>query len=117
AARALADTTSILLRVLYPIVPHITWQLWRDLGFAERDGDLLDAAWPQVDEAALLADAIEFVLQVNGTLRGARKAPSSAAEAEIEQAPLAHAAVARCLEGRPAKRVVVVPGNLVNVVG
>ncbi len=117
AARALADTTSILLRVLYPIVPHITWQLWRDLGFAERDGDLLDAAWPQVDEAALLADEIEFVLQVNGKLRGSLKVPSSADKAEIEQAALAHEAVARFLEGRPAKRVIVVPGKLVNVVG
>src|SRR5690606_31117757 len=51
--RALADCVSVLLRVLYPVVPHITWQLWRDLGYADAHGDLLDAAWPQVDEAAL----------------------------------------------------------------
>ncbi|HZH55716.1 MAG TPA: leucine--tRNA ligase [Burkholderiaceae bacterium] len=117
AARALADATSILLRVLYPVVPHITWQLWRDLGYAERVGDLLDAPWPVVDEAALIADEIELVLQVNGKLRGALIVPNGADKAEIEQAALAHEAVGRFLEGRPAKRVIVVPGKLVNVVG
>ncbi|MDR4126361.1 leucine--tRNA ligase [Yanghanlia caeni] len=117
AARALADATSILLRVLYPVVPHITWQLWRDLGYAERLGDLLDAPWPVVDEAALIADEIELVLQVNGKLRGALTVPNGADKAEIEQAALAHEAVGRFLEGRPAKRVIVVPGKLVNVVG
>ena len=117
AARALADATSILLRVLYPVVPHITWQLWRDLGYAERVGDLLDAPWPVVDEAALIADEIELVLQVNGKLRGALTVPNGADKAEIEQAALAHEAVGRFLEGRPAKRVIVVPGKLVNVVG
>src|SRR5690606_35876999 len=61
---ALAESTSILLRVLYPVVPHITWQLWRDLSLAQALGDLLDAPWPQVDESALKADTIELVLQV-----------------------------------------------------
>ena len=117
AARALADATGILLRVLYPVVPHITWQLWRDLGYAEHRGDLLDAAWPVVDEAALIADEIELVLQVNGKLRGALTVPSASEKADIEQAALAHEAVGRFLEGRPAKRVIVVPGKLVNVVG
>ena len=117
AARALADTTGILLRVLYPVVPHITWQLWRDLGYAEHRGDLLDAAWPVVDEAALVADEIELVLQVNGKLRGALTVPNGSEKSDIEQAALAHEAVERFLEGRPAKRVIVVPGKLVNVVG
>ncbi len=117
AARARADATSILLRVLYPVVPHITWQLWRDLGYAQHQGDLLDAPWPEVDEAALIADEIELVLQVNGKLRGAITVPNGAEKAEIEQSALAHEAVGRFLEGRPAKRVIVVPGKLVNVVG
>lgn len=117
AARALADATGILLRVLYPVVPHITWNLWRDLGYAQHQGDLLDAAWPVVDEAALIADEIELVLQVNGKLRGALTVPNGSEKADIEQAALAHEAVARFLEGRPAKRVIVVPGKLVNVVG
>ena len=117
AARALADAASILLRVLYPVVPHLTWQLWRDLGYAERQGDLLDAPWPVVDEAALIADEVELVLQVNGKLRGAITVPNGASKPDIEQSALAHEAVARFLEGRPAKRVIVVPGKLVNVVG
>ncbi|NYT23015.1 leucine--tRNA ligase [Alcaligenaceae bacterium] len=117
AARALADAASVLLRVLYPVVPHITWQLWRDLGYADVHGDLLDAPWPAVDEAALLADEIELVLQVNGKLRGSIIVPSAAAKADIEETAAAHEAVARFLEGRPPKRVIVVPGKLVNVVG
>jgi len=117
AAKALADTVSILLRALYPVVPHMTWQLWRDLGYAETYGDLLDAPWPQVDEAALVADEIELVLQVNGKLRGSVVVPNGSAKEDIEQTALAHEAVARFLEGRPAKRVIVVPGKLVNVVG
>jgi leucyl-tRNA synthetase len=117
AARALADSVSILLRVLYPVVPHITWHLWRDLGYAGKFGDLLDAPWPVVDEAALVLDEIELVLQVNGKLRGSVTVPNGADKAQIEQAALAHEAVGRFLEGRPPKRVIVVPGKLVNVVG
>jgi len=117
AARALADATSVLLRVLYPVVPHITWQIWRDLGYAQTQGDLLDASWPQVDEAALIADEVELVLQVNGKLRGAIIVANGAGKSDIEQTALAHEAVARFLEGRPAKRVIVVPGKLVNIVG
>src|SRR5690606_34549743 len=117
AARAMADVASILLRVLYPVVPHITWQLWRELGYADLNGDLLDAPWPVVDEAALIADEIELVLQVNGKLRGSLVVPNGADKAQIEAAALQHEAVGRFLEGRPAKRVIVVPGKLVNVVG
>src|SRR5690606_15038793 len=62
ARQGMADALGILLRVLYPVVPHITWQLWRDLGFADRLGDILDAPWPEVDPAALIADEVELVL-------------------------------------------------------
>ncbi|HEU0196972.1 MAG TPA: leucine--tRNA ligase [Nevskiaceae bacterium] len=118
AARgALTEALSIALRVLYPVVPHITWQLWRDLGYAARLGDLLDAPWPEVDEQALVADEIELVLQVNGKLRGSIKVAHSADKAAIERHALAHEATTRFLEGRPPRRVIVVPGKLVNVVG
>ncbi|KAA0910594.1 leucine--tRNA ligase [Pusillimonas sp. ANT_WB101] len=116
-ARSLAETSSILLRVLYPVVPHITWQIWRDLGFEASQGELLDTPWPQVDEEALVADEIELVLQVNGKLRGELKVPTQSTKEAIEQAAVAHEAVVRFLEGRPPKRVIVVPGKLVNVVG
>src|SRR5690606_30463482 len=70
ARQGMADALGVLLRVLYPVVPHVTWQLWRELGYHDRHGDILDASWPQVDESALVADEIELMLQVNGQLRG-----------------------------------------------
>jgi len=114
---AVVESLGILLRVLYPVVPHITWQLWNDLGFNIIYGDLLDAPWPQIDEAALVTDEIDMVLQVNGKLRGAITVSREATKEQIEAAALAHEAVIRHLDGKPAKRVIVVPGKLVNVVG
>ncbi|MBU4612555.1 leucine--tRNA ligase [Achromobacter sp. GG226] len=112
-----AEGLSVLLRLLYPVVPHITWQLWRELGFATQHGDVLDAPWPTVDETALVLDEVELMLQVNGKLRGALSVAASADKAAIEAQALTHEAVAKFLEGRPPKRVIVVPGKLVNVVG
>ena len=118
ADAAVTELTGILLRVLYPVVPHVTWHLWAELGYAGTQlGDLLDAPWPHVDEAALITDEIELVLQVNGKLRGNLSVAREATRELIEQLALAHVAVARNLEGRPPKRVIVVPGKLVNVVG
>ncbi len=117
ADAALAETLGVLLRVLYPVVPHVTWQLWRDLGYAQPLGDLLDAPWPQVDEAALVADEIELMLQVNGKLRGSLRVANGAAREAIEAMAASHEAVEKFLEGRAPKRVIVVPGKLVNVVG
>ena len=117
ARQGMADALGILLRVLYPVVPHITWQLWRDLGYTERMGDILDAPWPEVDQAALIADEVELVLQINGKLRGSIMVANGTPKSEIEQQAAQHEAVGRFLEGRPVKRVIVVPGKLVNVVG
>ncbi len=114
---ALSEGVSILLRVLYPVVPHITWRLWRELGFEARWGDLLDAPWPEVDEAALRADRIELVLQVNGKVRAQITVPQDADKASIEAEARSHEAAVRFLEGREPKRVIIVPGRLVNVVG
>ncbi len=110
------ECLSILLRVLYPVVPHVTHGMWTALGYAARHGDLLDAPWPQVDEAALQQDEVELVLQINGKVRGSVTVPAAAERAAIEAAALASEAFARHAEGRPAKKVVVVPGRLVNVV-
>ncbi|MDC8787006.1 leucine--tRNA ligase [Roseateles koreensis] len=113
---ALREGFSVLLRLLYPACPHITHQLWQDLGFAAQLGDLLDAPWPTVDEAALVQDEIELMLQVNGKLRGAIKVPASADKAAIEAAALANEDCIKFCEGRAPKKVIVVPGRLVNVV-
>jgi len=109
----LREGMGLLLRVLYPACPHITHALWRELGFG---GELLDAPWPEVDPAALVQDEIELVLQVNGKLRGALRVPREADKAAIEAVALAHEETARFTEGRPVKKVVIVPGRLVNVV-
>ncbi len=76
----------------------------------------MTAAWPEVDEAALETDEIELVLQVNGKLRGHMRAPKSADRAAIERLALENDAVRRHTNGQPPKKVVVVPGRLVNVV-
>ncbi len=104
---------SILLRLLYPIAPHVCHQLWRELGYGE---DILDAPWPAVDEAALEQDEIELVLQVNGKLRGNMRVPCAATRESIEKMALTHPSVQKYVSGQPIKKVVVVPGRLVNVV-
>ena len=86
---------SLLLRVLYPVVPHTTWVLWRDLGLAGSMGDLIDAPWPAVDEGALVQEEIELVLQVNGKLRGKLLVAATADNAAIEAAARASPEVAK----------------------
>lgn len=115
-AAALRECTGILLRALYPACPHITHGLWQALGFDAAHGELLDAPWPEVDEAALVQDEIELMLQVNGKLRGSIRVPAKASKDEIEAAALANPEVPRFTEGRPVRKVIVVPGRLVNVV-
>jgi len=116
SAAVLREGYSVLLRSLYPACPHITHQVWQDLGYAAQMGDLLDAPWPLVDEAALVQDEIELVLQVNGKTRGAIKVPAGADKAAIEATAAASPEVAKFAEGKPPKKIVVVPGRLVNVV-
>ncbi|ASY42992.1 leucine--tRNA ligase [Taylorella equigenitalis] len=114
---ALSEAISILLRLLYPAVPHITYVLWQDLGFAKSYGEILDASWPQVDQKALVADEIEMVLQINGKLRGQITVPNGSSKEQIEQLALQHPQIERHLEGRTPKKIIVVPNKLVNVVG
>jgi leucyl-tRNA synthetase len=115
-AAALKEAMSLLLRVLYPAAPHITHVLWGSLGYAAAHGDLIDTPWPTVDEAALVQSEIELVLQVAGKLRGSIKVAADASRQDIEAAALASPEFLRFAEGKPAKKVVVVPGRLVNVV-
>ena len=116
APGAVRESFGILLRMLYPACPHTTWQLWRDLGFATAHGDLLDAKWPEVDEAALVQTEIELMLQVNGKLRGSIKVAANAGKHTIEAAALHSPDFIRFSEGKRPKKVIVVPGRLVNVV-
>ena len=113
---AVREGFSVLLRVIYPACPHIAHALWTELGFAAELGELLDAPWPQVDESALVQDQVELMLQVNGKLRGAIKVAASADKAAIEAAALASPDFEKFAEGKAPKKVVIVPGRLVNVV-
>ena len=113
---ALVEGFGILLRVLYPATPHIAHGLWSSLGYASHLGDLLDAPWPQVDVGALVQDEVELMLQVNGKLRGSVLVPAQADKAEIERLAVASEAFAAHSGGAAPKRVIVVPGRLVNVV-
>jgi len=114
AARALLEEGfSILLRLLSPITPHIAHHLWRELGFGE---DIMKASWPDPDPAALEQDEVELVVQVNGKLRGSIRVPKTADRVAIEGLALANPNVQRFVSGQQVKKVVVVPGRLVNLV-
>jgi len=113
---ALAECYSILLRVMYPACPHLAFQLWNELGYGANQGDLLDVVWPTVDETALQRDEIELMLQINGKLRGSLTMPANADKASIEQAAAAHEQVTKQAAGAVPKKIIVVPGRLVNVV-
>ncbi len=116
ADAALREGFGILLRVLYPVTPHIAHELWHGLGYPQRQGDLLDAPWPRVDEHALKQDEIELVLQINGKHRGSVLVPADASRQEIEKLAVASEAFAAHAAGAVPKKVIVVPGRLVNVV-
>jgi leucyl-tRNA synthetase len=111
--QVICEGMSVLLRLLSPITPHICHALWRELGYGE---DILLARWPEPDESALIQDEIELVLQVNGKLRGNIRVPAGADRTAVEQAALASEAAQKFMAGQPARKVVVVPGRLVNIV-
>jgi len=99
--------------LLAPVVPHITTALWEELRPGTR---LLDQSWPVADPTALVQDTIELVVQVNGKLRGSVHVAAAAARDEIERAALASEGAVKFMEGKAPRKVVVVPGRLVNIV-
>jgi leucyl-tRNA synthetase len=103
----------VLLKLLAPVTPHITQGLWKGLGYGEA---ILDAPWPEPDPQALIQETVELVVQVNGKLRARITAAVGAAQLEIEAAALAEPNVQRFIGDAEVKRVIVVPGRLVNVV-
>ena len=112
----LIEGMGILLRVLYPVVPHITCYLWNALGYTAQHGPLLDAAWPEVDDSALVRTELTLMIQVNGKLRGSIEVPADADKSTIEKSALANETVQKFMDGQTAKKVIVVPGKLVNIV-
>ncbi|MBU6960649.1 leucine--tRNA ligase [Pseudomonas sp. CVAP len=103
--------TVILL--LAPITPHICHELWHRLGHAD---PVIDAGWPVLDDSALVQDSLQLVIQVNGKLRGQIEMPASASREEVEAAARANENVLRFVDGLTIRKVIVVPGKLVNIV-
>jgi leucyl-tRNA synthetase len=111
ALMQLALESAVLL--LAPITPHIADALWQALGHQE---SVIDARWPEADANALVREQIALVVQVNGKLRGKVEVATNAAEADIQTAALADENVQRFVEGKNVRKIVVVPGRLVNIV-
>jgi len=113
AAAIAAEGLSILLRLLSPITPHICDHLWRELGFGD---DILAAEWPEPEDAALVLEEIELVLQVNGRVRGNIRVPTAASRDEVETLALSSETARKYVASAEVRKVVVVPGRLVNIV-
>lgn len=104
------ETVTLLLA---PITPHISHELWHRLGHAD---PVIDAGWPVLDDSALVQDSLQLVIQVNGKLRGQIEMPASASREEVEAAARANENVLRFVDGLTIRKVIVVPGKLVNIV-
>lgn len=108
------ETVSALIRMLAPFVPHITEELWQ--GAIDAESSVHDQKWPEYDEDALKVDSIEIVLQVNGKVRGRLSVPAEATKEELEKIALADANVQAHIGGAAVRKVICVPGRLVNIV-
>ena len=111
AAKRQAATA--LVQLMAPMTPHLSEELWSRLG---REGLVATAPWPVADEAMLVEDTITLPVQVNGKRRGEISVPRDMDKAEVEKTALANDAVKRSLDGAQPKKVIVVPGRIVNVV-
>ena len=109
---AYRGTIEALVILLSPFAPHIAEELWRELG---QSGSVLRARWPEADAAAMARDTIDIALQVNGKVRGHITVSAGATKEEIEQEARTNETVLRWLEGKTVRKVVVVPGRLVNI--
>ncbi len=107
------EELGVVIRMLSPIIPHVCHCLWQQLGYS---GDIADAQWPQVDESARVRQQLELVVQVNGKVRGKVSVAADISKDDAEAAALANDNVARFIDGKPVRKVIVVPGKLVNIV-
>ncbi len=112
-AAVMREGLGIVLRLLAPIAPHLSHHLWRDLGLGD---DILRAPWPTVDEEALRRDTLEYVIQVNGKVRGKIQVPAAADRQAVERAALENENVRRFLGEAQVRKVILVPNKLVNLV-
>jgi leucyl-tRNA synthetase len=107
------EALEAVVLMLSPIVPHITHALWKALGGKPA---VVECCWPVCDRDALVQEELSLVVQVNGKVRGKVNVPADATREAIEARVLEEANVRKHLEGKPVKKIIVVPGKLVNVV-
>jgi leucyl-tRNA synthetase len=107
------EAMEAMVLLLAPIVPHMSHVLWQHLGHA---GGIIDAAWPVHDESAMEKTSINIAVQVNGKLRNVLELPADSSKADIEAAAVADEAVRKFTDGLTVRKVIVVPGKLVNIV-
>jgi len=112
-AAVLREVLTVLVRVLAPVVPHITHVLWQRISGGT---DLLESSWPEIDDQALKTETLQMVVQVNGKLRGKIEVPVDASEDAIRESALADAKVAQHVGDAPIRKCFVVPGRLINIV-
>ncbi|WP_046971411.1 leucine--tRNA ligase [Dyella japonica] len=108
------EALEAMVLLLNPVVPHVSHALWQVLGHPA--SVLEDQSWPQVDGAALVRDSLTLAVQVNGKLRGTIEVAANASKEEAEALARAHPQVAAFLEGQTVRKVIVVPGKIVNIV-
>ena len=107
------EALEAIVLMLAPMVPHICHQLWRDLGYKQ---DVVSASWPKVDSTALEQDTIDLVIQVNGKLRSKISVSPTATSEEVQALALNDEHALRFIDGKPIRKVIVVPNKLVNIV-
>ena len=113
AAAVEREALEAAVRLLAPVVPHVTQELWRHLGHGE---PLVDARWPEADPEALAEDSLSLAVQVNGKLRAQLQVAIDAGRDDLQRLALAEPNVARFTQGRSVRKVIVVPGRLINIV-
>jgi len=107
------EALEMIVLMLAPITPHICDQLWRALG---HDEAVVGVTWPEIDESALKQDKIELMVQVNGKLRAKIKVNAEAAKDAVEAEAMADENVQKFIDGKETRKVIVVPGRLINIV-
>ena len=110
---ALREAIESLIMMINPMMPHLAEELWEELG---RKTGLTQTSWPKAEKDLLEADTVTLAVQVNGKMRGTITLPANANQQQAEDAALAEQTVQAALDGKTVKKVIVVPGRIVNVV-
>ena len=112
----LVESFSILLRILYPIAPHICCYIWNNVDYENTFGALVDSEWPTVDEEALKQDFVDITIQINGKSRGRIKIPSSASDEQVLKIAQESKEYQKYCQTKDIRRTIIVPNRLINIV-